>query len=81
MSENVKFVLNRKAFQDQVLYGATTAEALAAALNAAAPTADVRVESSSNARGTGRARARAYGTLPSEAASGDLSRILGAVRI
>lgn len=71
----VKFVLNRKAFQSQVLYSETLGQVCAAALGAGA-----LVEQSSNARGGGRVRARVYGSMSDEAATGTLSRKLGGVK-
>lgn len=51
-----KFRLNKKAFQDQVLYGP---EAAAVLQGLAGP--DAVVEKSDNSRGGGRVRVRVYG--------------------
>lgn len=74
-SPKVKFVLNRAAFQEQVLYSDALGEACAAALGAGAV-----VERSSNARRGGRVRARVYGDMSDEAATGSLSRKLGGAK-
>lgn len=82
MAKNIKFVLNRKAFQQQVLMGDATAAMLEVIATAAAPSG-TRVETSvsSNARNSGRARARIIDDSPRamsrEADTGHLSRALG----
>lgn len=72
MPTTVKFVLNRKALQEQVLYNEQLGQMCAAALGEGAV-----VERSNNARHAGRVRARVYGDLSDEAARGSLSRRLG----
>lgn len=75
MAKDVKFRLNRRAFQSQILMGqgVDMAGALQSALG---PGDDVQIEVSSNARQGGRMRARVYGSLSDEAARGSLSRRL-----
>lgn len=75
MAKNVKFVLNRRAFQEQILMGKGVD--MEGALRSAMGGDDVVIERSGNARGGGRMRARAYGSMASEQASGALSRRLG----
>lgn len=75
MAKNVKFVLNRRAFQRVVLQGHGTG--MEKALRSALPGDDVVIEQSSNARGGGRMRARAYGRIGDEVETGALSRRLG----
>lgn len=75
MAKNVKFVLNRRAFQQQILQGGGVD--MEKALRAALPGNDVVVEQSSNARLGGRMRARAYGKMSDEVELGSLSRRLG----
>ncbi len=72
---DVKFRLNRRAFQQQILMG--NGIALESALRSAIGGGDdVQIEVSSNTRGGGRMRARVYGSLSDEAARGSLSRRL-----
>lgn len=71
----VKFVLHRRAFQDQVLYSDALGQVCADVLGAGAV-----VERSNNARRGGRVRARAYGDMSDEAATGSLSRKLGGAK-
>lgn len=75
MAKNVKFLLNRRAFQQQILQGQGVD--MASALRAALPGDDVVIEQSSNAQGGGRMRARAYGKMSDEVELGSLSRRLG----
>lgn len=70
--KRVRVVLNRKAVQEQILYSKKVGEACAAALGG-----DAVIEESSNALRKGRVRARVYGSLPLEAATGYLSKKLG----
>lgn len=72
MVKMVRFVFNRKAFQDQVLYSDVLGKACAAVLGD-----DAVVERSSNEFLGGRARARLYGKMADEVSSGALSRRLG----
>lgn len=70
MAKNVKFVLNRAAFRDQILKGQGVD--LEGALREALPGDDVEVTV-----GRQRMRARASGSLSDEARTGALSRRLG----
>lgn len=72
MAKKVKFYLNRRAFQEQILYSEQVGQACAAVLGEGA-----EVSRSNNARKQGRIRARLYGDLADEAANGTLSRRLG----
>lgn len=75
---NIKFKLNKKAFQDVVLYGIGDA----AVRSAAGSGPDVEVDRSSNSRGGGRARARIYGgSVDAEAKGGGLARRLGGMHL
>lgn len=76
MAKNVKFVLNRRAFQRQILQGegVDMASALYDSLGGGD---DVVIEQSSNARGGGRMRARVYGAMKDEVEYGLLSKRLG----
>lgn len=75
MAKDVKFVLNRRAFQRLILQGQGVD--MEAALCDALPGDDVVIEQSSNAQGGGRMRARAYGKMRDEVETGALSRRLG----
>lgn len=66
-----KFVLNRKAFRDQILKGAETQALLRGVVGAEG----VSEEAPS------RARARVYGHLADEAQNGTLSRVIGRWRL
>lgn len=68
-----KFRLNKKAFQEQVLYGP---EAAALVKGLAGP--DAVVERSDNSRGGGRVRARVYGSAR-DVEDGSLVRRVGGV--
>ena len=68
----VKFVLNRSAFQNQILYNDKLGQICAAKLGG-----DAEISRSDNSRGGGRIRARAYGSMSGEALTGALSRKLG----
>lgn len=73
---NVRFVLNRAGFRDQVLRSAGTKAMLGAAISGAAPEGvEVEVDESGP-----RARARIYGTLSDEASAGTLSQAIGRMR-
>lgn len=72
MSKRVKFVLYRKAWQDQILYNEKLGEICASKLGEGAV-----IERSPNVRGGGRIRARVYGSMSDEAVSGSLSRRIG----
>lgn len=69
MAKNVKFVLNRKNFRNQILKGEGTVGVLQAILGA---DSEVDVTPSGD-----RARARMYGRMSDEAKNGSLSRRLG----
>jgi hypothetical protein len=71
MAKNVKFVLNRRNFREQILKGAGTVAMLRERLGQDAVT-DV-------GRDGARARARVYGKLSDEAKNGTLSRRLGSI--
>lgn len=86
MAKNVKFVLNRAAFQRQILMGAGTAAILEAAARAVAPaSAEIRVSTSNNARKGGRVRVRIFdgssSALHNEANGGGLASSLGRVNV
>jgi len=66
-----KFVLNKKAFRDQVLKGQATEDLLSGIVGGDG----VSEEAPS------RARARVYGRLSDEAATGSLSRTIGGWRL
>jgi hypothetical protein len=66
-----KFVLNKKAFQDQVLYGPEIQALLASLIGP-----NGVVEQSDNSKRGGRARARIYGNSK-DVADGSLLRSLG----
>lgn len=68
----VKLVLNKKAFQQEVLLNPKLGEACAKVLGP-----DAVVEESDNSRAGGRVRARLYGKLSEEAATGYLSKKIG----
>lgn len=76
MAKNVKFVLNRRAFREQILQGrgVDMESALREGLKGGD---DIVIEVSNNARGGGRMRARVYGSMADEAAHGVLSKRLG----
>lgn len=74
MTKPVRFVLNTKAFQEQVLYSDRLGQICADALGP-----DAVIERSNNARGGGRVRARVYGSMKDEVENGALSRRLGGV--
>lgn len=85
----VKFILNQREFQKQILYSPQLGKMLGDALSAASHGAEqVVVSDSPNTRGTGRVRARAYSRDPNlfralddEAQTGQLNSILGRVRL
>lgn len=73
MAKNVKFVLNRRAFREQILLG--NGVDMESALRKALPGDDVEI----SAVGT-RMRARVFGRMRDEQGSGALSRRLGGSR-
>lgn len=73
MAKNVKFVLNRRAFREQILLGKGVD--MESALRKALPGDDVEI----TAVGT-RMRARVFGSMRDEQGSGTLSRRLGGSR-
>jgi len=66
-----KFVLNKKAFRDQILKGAATAALLEA----------IAGEDGVSEDAPSRARTRVYGDLSDEAQNGTLSRKIGGWRL
>lgn len=84
MAEKVKFVINKREFQKQILMGEKTGAWLASLAAAVAPPGtNVRVAVSSNKRGGGRIRARIEDDSPDamfrEARTGYLSQALGRI--
>lgn len=71
----VKFVSNRRAFQDQILYNEKLGQVCANTLGS-----DAEISKSDNSLAGGRIRARVYGSMQDEAANGALSRRLGGGR-
>lgn len=80
MAKDVKFKMNRRAFQSQILMGngVDMAGALTDALKGGD---DIVMEQSSNARRGGRMRARVYGSMADEVSHGLLSKRLGGQRL
>lgn len=72
MSERVRFVLNRKAWQNEILYNEKLGEICASKLGEGAV-----IEKSRNAKGGGRIRARVYGSMGDEALTGTLTKRIG----